>query len=61
MPVLSTLLLHFVIFKCIIYLETISRIQSWFFSQKKVGLKECRVGLDKGAPEIKTDVESRST
>ena len=24
-------------------------------------MKECRVELDKGAPEIKTDVESHST
>ena len=24
-------------------------------------MKEYRVGIDKGAPEIKTDVESRST
>ena len=46
-----------------IYLETISRMQSWFsFARftKKVGMKECRVELDNGAPQIKTDVESRS-
>ena len=30
-------------------------------SQKNVHMKEYRVGIDKGAPEIKTDVESRST
>ena len=29
--------------------------------QRKVRQKECRDGFDKGAPEIKTDVESHST
>ena len=28
---------------------------------KKSGTEKCSVGLDKGAPEIKTDVESHST
>ena len=39
-------------------------MQSWFsFARftKMVGLRECRVRLDKEAPEIKTDVESHST
>ena len=31
------------------------------FHKKKVELKECRMGLDKETPEIKTDVESHST
>ena len=47
-----------------IYLETISRTQSCFsFARftKKVGPKERRVELDKGAAETKTDVESHST
>ena len=30
-------------------------------SQKKVILKECRVGLDKGDPDTKTNVVSHST
>ena len=31
------------------------------FHKRNVGLNERRVGLDKGAPEIKIDVESYST
>ena len=33
----------------------------FFRKRKKMGLKERRVEFDKGAPEIKTDVESHST
>ena len=46
-----------------IYLETISSVQPSFssFHKKKVDMKECRVELNKGAPEIKTDVESHPT
>ena len=43
-----------------IHLETIPGCDPAFLShvsQKKVRLKECRVGLDKGAPEIKVTLD----